>query len=171
MEHEAGTHVVYVPFKGSTMRERTEMLHRNNMNNIKSSHEFLNDINMFEEAEYKGKIGKVRNLLLSIKMTNNKRLFNRIDQSTRKNKNKKIILHSPSIRWIVEKWLREEHGKNFKVKRDHSYSTSISESNREGVGKGHEDYMKHIQKEPLTKEERNFRGFQKRKNSHMWNKS
>ena len=67
--------LVYITFRGNDTKGRSELLHRNNLLNVKASYEFLHRVKMFDKAVYNGVEESVRQLLIGIKLQNRKLLF------------------------------------------------------------------------------------------------
>ena len=93
-----GGYLKYVLFRGSSIKGRSEIFHRNNVMNVKASYEILENVNVFDEAENNGKIGSVRGLLLDIKLSSKKPLFYRVEKGIGQNENKVIVLYNPRSR-------------------------------------------------------------------------
>ena len=155
----------YVPFKGSSSIRRAELLHRNNLRNVKASYEMLENVEMFEQAECQGKKGSVRELLLNVKLNNNNSLFYGVEQGTGVHENKLFVLHNPRNRYVASKWLKKECGVDFTLNKESQHKTSIKEFLFDDGGDSYKECMKELEKTPLTKEEKRINGCEKQTKS------
>ena len=57
----------YILFKNSNLKMRLSMLHLNSMNKSQVKYEFLQSCSVYDEVEYKGKVGLLKQILMNVK--------------------------------------------------------------------------------------------------------
>ena len=80
-------------------------LYINNVNNVEVRFETIENVNIFDSVEYKGKEGTIRDLLLSVKK-DNKKIFKGVEQGKGKKALTAYLLMKPKMRVKYQEWLR-----------------------------------------------------------------
>jgi len=142
MSAEERTHIKYVSFKNNNSNERVSGVKLNQMINTTLKFEWLEEVNLLDQARYHGKTMTISQVLMNARVDGIK-LLNGIEQGRGKYRSRLYIFYKPNMRQAVEGWFQENYGKGFKIQHKDMYKTSIREVTKEekAINKTNTDYI------------------------------